>query len=96
MGKITPADIKFLRKVEAGDVYAYFTYSMRRGGTYGFRGGEKMMEKFADRGLVTKPGAVSLGRPSKATLTAAGRQVLADADMTVSMPSPAKSPKKGE
>ncbi len=65
----------FLEKVERGEVAETFGYSKRRGGHYGFRGGEKTARAYRAVGLVTweSPG---LGTPGVARLTDKGREVL--------------------
>jgi hypothetical protein len=70
-------NINFLKKVRDGKVMLIFSYSPRIGGTYKFKGGEATMEKHRAAGFITMRGGASLGRPSMAELTDAGRAALA-------------------
>jgi len=66
-------NLKFLQKVSDGRVCATFSYSMNRGGYYGFRGGESTAKKYVEAGFVAPPrGGPSFGRPAYYTLTDAG------------------------
>ncbi len=68
--------IPFLRKVEAGQVYNAFGYTIRRGGYYTTKGGESAIRNHANAGYITRPGTADLGRPSYAKLTEVGRALL--------------------
>lgn len=69
-------NLKFLQKVAEGGVMSCKGYTMKRGGYWTFVGGKETAEKHATAGLINMPGSPDLGRPSKATLTDAGRAVL--------------------
>lgn len=70
-------NLKFLAKVAADQVYAYQRYSVRRGGYYGFAGGEATYLKHRREGYVTQAGPASLGRRGKVELTDLGKAALA-------------------
>jgi len=71
-------NLKFLQKVADGYVAAFFAYSAKRGGRYGFRGGEVTANKHAKAGFVNMPTrSPSMGMPANVTLTDAGRAALA-------------------
>lgn len=70
-------NLKFLAKVEAGDVYAYQRYSVKRGGYYGFAGGEATYLRHRKAGYVTQAGPASLGRRGAVELTDLGKAALA-------------------
>lgn len=72
----TKPNLAFLRKVADRQVYAWFSYSAKKGGHYGFTGGETTFEKHRKAGFVKKPGPPELGRPSYVELTDAGRAAL--------------------
>ena len=70
-------NIKFLQKVADEGVCAFFRYSAKRGGQYGFRGGEATAKKHAAAGFVKMPTrGPSLGMPAYVTLTDTGREAL--------------------
>jgi hypothetical protein len=91
MVKLTKPNLKFLEKVANGKVKHWFAYSAKRGGYYGFSGGEATARRHADAGYVTMPRrGPSLGLPAKVELTDLGRAALhqggedgADADPRV-------------
>ena len=71
-------NINFLKKCAAGDVGPTFSYSARRGGLYGFRGGEKTYEKHLAAGFVDYATGASIGRPGYVSLTEKGAAAIGD------------------
>ncbi len=71
-------NIAFLEKVRDGGVYAYFSYTERKGGYYGFVGGQKSADAHQAAGYVTRPGGTSLGVRGYVRLTDAGKAALAE------------------
>lgn len=76
--KLTFAMRAFLARVERGEIRCYAGYTARRGGYQRFVGGEATAKKAAKLGLIVMPGVPSLGRPTCATLTDAGRAALTE------------------
>ena len=71
-------NIKFLKKCRDGNVGPTFGYSTRRGGIYGFRGGEKTYEKHLEAGFVNDASGASIGRPGHVSLTPLGLSAISD------------------
>lgn len=69
-------NIKFLRKVVDGEVWAMWDYSERRGGYSTYKGGEKVWNAHADAGYCTHPRCGRLWVKNCAQLTEKGREVL--------------------
>lgn len=70
-------NIKFLQKVDRGEVRRHCGYNARTGQTDNFYGGQATAQKHADAGYIVMPGYPGVMRSSVATLTDAGRAALA-------------------
>jgi hypothetical protein len=70
---LTQTELKFLEKVERGQVFSARSYTAKQGANVRFGGGLPTAQKMARRGLINMPSTPDFGRPTYATLTDAGR-----------------------